>query len=72
MGGLVGRDLEPPLEHAASRGLDVGRRRRAADPARARTLEGEVAAGAIRHALRFTAERTRRAYVYPARHYASS
>ena len=31
----------------------------------------EVAAGAIRHALRFTAERTRRAYVYPARHYAS-
>ena len=31
----------------------------------------EVGAGAIRHALRFTAERTRRAYVYPARHYAS-
>jgi hypothetical protein len=31
----------------------------------------EVAAGAIRHALRFTAVRTRRAYVYPARHYAS-
>lgn len=27
---------------------------------------------AIRHALRFTASRTRRAYVYPARHYASS
>jgi hypothetical protein len=26
---------------------------------------------AIRHALRFTAARTRRAYVYPARHYAS-
>jgi hypothetical protein len=32
----------------------------------------EVARGAIRHALRFTVERTRRAYVYPARHYASS
>jgi hypothetical protein len=32
----------------------------------------EVAAGAINHALRFTAPRTRRAYVYPARHYASS
>jgi hypothetical protein len=32
----------------------------------------EVAAGAIRHALRFTAPQTRRAYVYPARHYASS
>jgi hypothetical protein len=31
----------------------------------------EVRAGAIRHALRFTAPRTRRAYVYPARHYAS-
>lgn len=32
----------------------------------------EVAAGAIRHAIRFTAARTRRAYVWPARHYASS
>ncbi len=31
----------------------------------------EVAAGEIRHALRFTAEVTRRAYIYPARHYAS-
>jgi hypothetical protein len=31
----------------------------------------EVAAGAINHALRFTAPRTRRAYVYPARHFAS-
>jgi hypothetical protein len=32
----------------------------------------EVAAGAINHALRFTAPQTRRAYVWPARHYASS
>jgi hypothetical protein len=32
----------------------------------------EVAAGAIDHALRFTAPRTRRAYIYPARHFASS
>jgi hypothetical protein len=32
----------------------------------------EVARGAIAHALRFTAPRTRRAYVYPARHAASS
>ena len=32
----------------------------------------EVAAGAIDHALRFTAPETRRAYIYPARHYASS
>jgi hypothetical protein len=34
--------------------------------------EGDASTGAIRHALRFTAARTRRAYVYPARHYASS
>ncbi len=32
----------------------------------------EVAAGEIRHALRFTAPRTQKAYVWPARHYASS
>jgi hypothetical protein len=32
----------------------------------------EVARGTIDHALRFTVARTRRAYVYPARHYASS
>ncbi len=32
----------------------------------------EAARGRIDHALRFTAPETRRAYVYPARHYASS
>jgi hypothetical protein len=32
----------------------------------------DVRRGAIDHALRFTAPRTRRAFVYPARHYASS
>jgi hypothetical protein len=32
----------------------------------------EVAAGEIAHALRFTAPLTRRAYLYPARHFASS
>jgi hypothetical protein len=32
----------------------------------------EVRRGAIDHALRFTASRTRRAFVYPARHFASS
>jgi len=32
----------------------------------------EVLAGEIRHALRFTVQRTRRAYVAPARHWASS
>ncbi len=34
-------------------------------------LYDEVASGEIRHALRFTAPKTRRAYVWPARHYAS-
>jgi hypothetical protein len=32
---------------------------------------GEVRRGVIDHALRFTVRRSRRAYVYPARHYAS-
>lgn len=32
----------------------------------------EVAAGEIRHALRFTVEETQRAYVWPARHFAST
>jgi hypothetical protein len=32
----------------------------------------EVSRGVIDHALRFTAPQTRRAYIYPARHYASS
>jgi hypothetical protein len=32
----------------------------------------EVVAGAINHALRFTASQTRTAYIYPARHFASS
>jgi uncharacterized protein (TIGR03437 family) len=32
----------------------------------------EVAAGEVRHAVRFTARQTQRAYVWPARHFASS
>lgn len=32
----------------------------------------EVLTGEVRHAIRFTAPRTRRAFVWPARHYASS
>jgi hypothetical protein len=32
----------------------------------------EVAAGAIRHAIRFTVPQTRNTYIWPARHYASS
>jgi hypothetical protein len=35
------------------------------------TRYDEVARGGIDHALRFTVRRTRRAYVYPARHFAS-
>jgi hypothetical protein len=34
-------------------------------------LYDEVASGEIRHAIRFTAPQTRRAFVWPARHYAS-
>jgi hypothetical protein len=34
--------------------------------------EGDASTGHIDHALRFTASRTGRAYLYPARHYASS
>jgi hypothetical protein len=34
--------------------------------------DGDAATGRIDHALRFTVEQTRRAYIYPARHYASS
>ncbi len=32
----------------------------------------EVASGEIRHALRFTVPKTQRAYIWPARHFASS
>ena len=38
LGGRLGRDLEPPLERAAAGDVDVGRRGRPADPARARAL----------------------------------
>jgi hypothetical protein len=34
--------------------------------------DGDAATGHINHALRFTVERTRKAFIYPARHYASS
>jgi len=48
-----------------------------ADAAGTSVFEGlarwdEVAAGEIRHALRFTVQRTQRAYVHPATHFASS
>ncbi len=34
--------------------------------------DGDAATGRIAHALRFTVQRTRRAYIYPARHQAAS
>src|SRR5207302_8353709 len=42
-----------------------------ADAAGLPILPGLARYGDLDHALRFTAERTRRAFVYPARHYAS-
>ena len=42
-----------------------------ADAAGLPILPGLARYGDLNHALRFTAERTRRAFVYPARHYAS-
>jgi hypothetical protein len=43
-----------------------------ADAAGLPILPGLARYGDLNHALRFTAERTRRAFVYPARHYASN
>jgi hypothetical protein len=42
-----------------------------ADAAGLPILPGLARYGELNHALRFTAEQTRRAYIYPARHYAS-
>ena len=71
LGGRQRRDLGPALERAPAGRLDQRRRRRPADPARPRPLRRGRGRGDP-HALRFTAPQTRRAYVYPARHYASS
>ena len=57
-------------ERSAAGGLDIGGRGGPPDPPRLARYD-EVAAGAITHALQFTVQRTRRAYVYPARHVAS-
>ena len=68
----LGRDLEPALEPAAPARLDLGRRRRAADPARPRPLRGgrSAAASTTRCASPRSA-RARRSSI-PARHFASS
>ena len=66
----IGGDLEPLLEQASARRVDIGGRGRLPIlPGLARY--DEVALGRIPHALRFTVSRSRRAYVWPARHYAS-
>ena len=57
--------------HLRPNGWTSRRRRRPADPARPRALR-RGRRRAIRHALRFTAERTARAHIYPARHDAGS
>ena len=66
LAGRLGRDLEPAPTSRPPARLDVRRRRRAADPARCSRVPGR-----IDHALRVTVSRTRRAYVWPARHFAS-
>ena len=72
LGGGLRRDLEPALERAAAGGVDVGRRRRAADPARARALGRRRVDRSHRpRAALHGASARARAYIYPARHYAS-
>ena len=67
--GATWRLTEQPLAPA---GLDVGRRSRAADPARAAALSDEVRAGRVDHAIRFTTDVTDRKHMWPARHDAGS
>ena len=67
--GRLGRDLEPALEPPAPAWTS-------ADAAGLPILPGlarydEVRRGRIDHALRITVPRTRRAFIYPARHFAS-
>ena len=71
LAGRLRRDLRPALVRARPAGWT------SADAAGLPVLPGlvrydEAAGGTINHALRFTVPATRRAYVSPARHYASS
>ena len=66
----VERALRPGGQRPAPRRLDQRRRRGPADLPGPRALRGGRG-GRDRHALRFTAPRTQRAYVWPARHFAS-
>ena len=71
LGSGLGRDLEPALEQAAAAHAGPRPTRRASRSCPGLARYDEVAAGAIDHALRFTAPETRRAFIYPARHQAS-
>src|ERR687897_3689318 len=66
----VGRRLQPALEPPAPARLDLPPTRPVSRycPASPATRRCDTA---IDHALRFTASRTRRAFIYPARHFAS-
>ena len=70
--GGLGSDLQPPVEQSPAVATWTS-----ADAAGLPIFPGlvrydEIAAGEIRHALRFTVPKTQKAYVWPARHYASS
>ena len=67
----LGRDLEPELERPSPSRVDLGRCRRAPDPA-GLLLYQEVLSGKVDHAIRFTTECTDTAYIWPARHEAGS
>ena len=57
----------PALEPAAAGRLDLGRRRRAADPGRAGPLRGG-GQGRVDHAIRVTVDRSQAGHLWPARH----
>ena len=71
MGRRIGSDLRWTLQQPAAGRVDVGRCRQIADSTRSGALR-QSCVGEIAHALRFTAPaQTQRAFVWPARHFAS-
>ena len=62
----LGRDLEPEVERAPPRRVDLRRRGRAPDPAWARPLRRGRRLARSTHAIRVTVPRTQRAAVWPA------
>ena len=71
LGGRLRGSLRPALQRPAAGRLDLGRRRRAADPARPGPLRRGGQPGASAHALRVTFAATQQGYITPARHFAS-